>query len=82
MEQFEQFYNDLKYTEKRDSNLTSEQQIDRILRPGSSYLNLNPFEVILKFKNAFRLAIVLCIIQKIYTNFSERNQPENLVFLF
>jgi DnaJ family protein C protein 8 len=32
--------------EQRDSNLTSEQQIDRILRPGSSYLNLNPFEVL------------------------------------
>lgn len=46
MDHFEQFYNDLKFTEKRDSNLTSEQQIDRLLRPGSSYLNLNPFEVL------------------------------------
>lgn len=43
---FEQFYIDLKFTEKRDANLTSEQQIDRILRPGSTYLNLNPFEVL------------------------------------
>ncbi|KAL3102596.1 hypothetical protein niasHT_022883 [Heterodera trifolii] len=46
MDSFEQFYNDLKYTEKRDSNLTSEQQIERILRPGATYLNLNPFEVL------------------------------------
>ncbi|CAK5081735.1 unnamed protein product [Meloidogyne enterolobii] len=46
MDYFEQFYSDLKFTEKRDANLTSEQQIDRILRPGSTYLNLNPFEVL------------------------------------
>lgn len=25
--------------------LTSKQQIDRLLRPGASYFNLNPFEV-------------------------------------
>ncbi|MCP9260229.1 DnaJ domain protein [Dirofilaria immitis] len=42
---FERFYSDLKETEKRDSVLTSKQQIDRLLRPGSTYLNLNPFEV-------------------------------------
>uniref|UniRef100_A0A8C8EU92 DnaJ homolog subfamily C member 8 n=1 Tax=Oncorhynchus tshawytscha TaxID=74940 RepID=A0A8C8EU92_ONCTS len=29
-----------------DSVLTSKQQIDRLLRPGSSYFNLNPFEVL------------------------------------
>lgn len=26
--------------------LTPKQQIDRLLRPGSSYFNLNPFEVL------------------------------------
>jgi len=26
--------------------LTPKQQIDRLLRPGSTYLNLNPFEVL------------------------------------
>ena len=36
----------VKQIEKRDSVLTSKQQIDRILRPGSSYFNLNPFEVL------------------------------------
>lgn len=43
---FERFYSDLKETEKKDSVLTSKQQIDRLLRPGSTYLNLNPFEVL------------------------------------
>lgn len=46
MADFEQFYTSLKYTESQDSTLTSKQQIDRLLRPGSSYLNLNPFEVL------------------------------------
>ncbi|XP_013868602.1 dnaJ homolog subfamily C member 8 isoform X1 [Austrofundulus limnaeus] len=36
----------VKQIEKRDSVLTSKQQIDRLLRPGSSYFNLNPFEVL------------------------------------
>lgn len=36
----------VKQIEKRDSVLTSKQQIDRILRPGSTYFNLNPFEVL------------------------------------
>ena len=43
---FESFYRDLKSTEQKDATLTSTQQIDRLLRPGSTYLNLNPFEVI------------------------------------
>ncbi|CAB3407490.1 unnamed protein product [Caenorhabditis bovis] len=46
MAAFESFYQDLKSTENADSVLTSEQQIDRLLRPGSTYLNLNPFEVL------------------------------------
>ncbi|VDN50345.1 unnamed protein product [Dracunculus medinensis] len=36
----------MKETEKKDAVLTSKQQIDRLLRPGSTYLNLNPFEVL------------------------------------
>jgi DnaJ homolog subfamily C member 8 len=36
----------IKEIEKRDSKLTSKQQIERLLRPGSTYLNLNPFEVL------------------------------------
>lgn len=35
----------LKEQESEDSVLTSDQQLDRLLRPGSTYLNLNPFEV-------------------------------------
>ncbi|KAK6041017.1 cyclin domain protein, partial [Cooperia oncophora] len=46
MSNFEQFYQDIKATEKEDSTLTSSQQLDRLLRPGSTYLNLNPFEVL------------------------------------
>eukprot|EP00080_Pristionchus_pacificus_P009258 PDM69278.1 dnj-30 [Pristionchus pacificus] len=45
-EDFERFYTDLKEQESEDSVLTSEQQLDRLLRPGSTYLNLNPFEVL------------------------------------
>ncbi|CAH2221791.1 dnaJ homolog subfamily C member 8 [Pelobates cultripes] len=40
------FYAEVKQIEKRDSVLTSKQQIDRLIRPGSSYFNLNPFEVL------------------------------------
>lgn len=36
----------MKEIEKRDSVLTPTQQIDRLLRPGSTYFNLNPFEVL------------------------------------
>lgn len=36
----------VKEIEKRDSVLTSSQQIDRLLRPGSTYRNLNPYEVL------------------------------------
>uniref|UniRef100_A0A3B3TZ19 DnaJ (Hsp40) homolog, subfamily C, member 8 n=1 Tax=Poecilia latipinna TaxID=48699 RepID=A0A3B3TZ19_9TELE len=44
-ELFQNFYTEVKQIEKRDSVLTSKQQIDRLLRPGSSYFNLNPFEL-------------------------------------
>lgn len=36
----------VKEIERRDSVLTPKQQIDRLLRPGSTYFNLNPFEVL------------------------------------
>ncbi|OXB74753.1 UNVERIFIED_CONTAM: hypothetical protein H355_003640 [Colinus virginianus] len=44
-EAFLTFYSEVKQIEKRDSVLTSKNQIDRLTRPGSSYFNLNPFEV-------------------------------------
>ncbi|EFX89214.1 dnaJ homolog subfamily C member 8-like [Daphnia pulex] len=43
---FQEFYTEVKQIEKRDSVLTSKQQIDRLLRAGSSYFNLNPYEVL------------------------------------
>lgn len=45
-ENFSEFYTEVKQIEKRDSVLTSHQQIDRLLRRGSTYFNLNPFEVL------------------------------------
>jgi len=45
-EAFQTFYTEVKQIEKRDSVLTPKQQIERLLRPGSSYFNLNPFEVL------------------------------------
>ncbi|XP_046963270.1 dnaJ homolog subfamily C member 8 [Vanessa cardui] len=45
-ESFEDFYTEVKEIEKRDSVLTPKQQIERLLRPGSTYFNLNPFEVL------------------------------------
>jgi len=43
---FDNFYKDLKQTEAKDAKLTPTQQIDRLLRPGYTYRNLNPFEVL------------------------------------
>ncbi|KAM3967373.1 dnaJ homolog member 21 [Aphomia sociella] len=45
-ESFDEFYTEVKEIEKRDSVLTPVQQIERLLRPGSTYFNLNPFEVL------------------------------------
>ncbi|XP_077866389.1 dnaJ homolog subfamily C member 8-like [Saccoglossus kowalevskii] len=42
---FKEFMTEVKEIEKRDSVLTPTQQIDRLLRPGATYFNLNPFEV-------------------------------------
>jgi len=36
----------VKEIEKRDSVLTPKQQLDRLTRPGSTYFNLNPFDVL------------------------------------
>lgn len=44
---FQKFYSEVKTIEKQDSIYTSEVQISRLLRPGSTYFNLNPFEVLL-----------------------------------
>ncbi|KAL4233517.1 DnaJ (Hsp40) [Mactra antiquata] len=43
---FSAFYTEVKAIEKHDSVLTSNQQIDRLNRPGSTYFNLNPFDVL------------------------------------
>lgn len=43
---FNSFYTEIKEIEKRDSVLTPKQQIERLLRPGSTYRNLNPFDVL------------------------------------
>uniref|UniRef100_A0A8D2JL59 Uncharacterized protein n=1 Tax=Sciurus vulgaris TaxID=55149 RepID=A0A8D2JL59_SCIVU len=45
-EAFITFYSEVKQIEKRDSVLTSTNQIERLTHPGSSYFNLNPFEVL------------------------------------
>jgi len=43
---FDNFYKELKQVEAKDSSLTPKQQIDRLLKPGYTYRNLNPFEVL------------------------------------
>ncbi|KAF7493109.1 DnaJ -like protein subfamily C member 8 [Sarcoptes scabiei] len=45
--EFNSFYEEVKSIEREDSIYTSERQISRLLRPGSTYANLNPFEVLL-----------------------------------
>ncbi|QQP53863.1 DnaJ -like protein subfamily C member 8, partial [Caligus rogercresseyi] len=45
-DKFSNFYKDLKETESADSALTGKIQIERLLRPGSTYRNLNPYEVL------------------------------------
>ena len=36
----------MRQTEATDSTMTPKQQIDRLLKPGYTYRNLNPFEVL------------------------------------
>lgn len=43
----DQFIHEVSAIEKKDSIYTNKQQIERLLRPGSSYANLNPFDVLL-----------------------------------
>ncbi|XP_013408031.1 dnaJ homolog subfamily C member 8 [Lingula anatina] len=43
---FSEFYTEVKQIEQRDAVLTSKQQIDRLNRAGSTYFNLNPFDVL------------------------------------
>jgi len=43
---FDTFYQELKQVEAQDSTMTPKQQIDRLLKPGYTYRNLNPFEVL------------------------------------
>jgi len=43
---FSKFMSEVKEIEKRDSVLTGPQQIERLTRPGSTYFNLNPYEVL------------------------------------
>lgn len=43
---FDSFYQELKKVEKADENLTPKAQIERLLRPGHTYRNLDPFEVL------------------------------------
>ncbi|KAJ7321776.1 DnaJ (Hsp40), sub C, member 8 [Desmophyllum pertusum] len=43
---FSRFMSEVKEIEKRDSVLTGPQQIERLTRPGSTYFNLNPYEVL------------------------------------
>uniref|UniRef100_A0A2K6ATK5 J domain-containing protein n=1 Tax=Macaca nemestrina TaxID=9545 RepID=A0A2K6ATK5_MACNE len=57
-EAFMTFYSEVKQIEKRDSVLTSKNQIERLTRPGSSYFNLNPFEVTDE-ENKKRLSILV-----------------------
>lgn len=45
-ELFNDFYSEVKEIEKQDSVLTPKQQIDRLTRPGATYFNLNPFDVL------------------------------------
>jgi DnaJ homolog subfamily C member 8 len=44
---FQTFYSEVKHLEREDSVYTSDKQLSRLLRPGSTYANLNPFEVLL-----------------------------------
>jgi len=43
---FDEFYKEVKEVEKRDECLTPVAQIERLTKPGHTYRNLNPFEVL------------------------------------
>ena len=64
----------VKTIEQRDSVLTSKQQIDRLLKPGSTYLNLNPFEVQLLFNQLKKEFLS-------YLNSQVLNESDFIVFI-
>ncbi|XP_078494815.1 dnaJ homolog subfamily C member 8-like [Ciona intestinalis] len=43
---FAKYMAEVKQIERADAVLTSEQQVTRLIRPGSKYFNLNPFDVL------------------------------------
>jgi len=43
---FDKFYEELRKEEAEANKMTKEEQIGRLLRPGYTYRNLNPFEVL------------------------------------
>lgn len=43
---FEAFYEEIKQQEAAEAKMSPKEQIDRLLRPGYTYRNLNPFEVL------------------------------------
>lgn len=45
-DEFQNYMAEVKRIEEADSVLTPKQQIDRLNRPGSTYFNLNPFDVL------------------------------------
>lgn len=47
----------VKDIEERDSVLTPKQQIDRLLRAGSTYFNLNPYDVSRPADNSFDVGL-------------------------
>ena len=51
----------VKAIEKKDSVWTSDQQIKRLLRPGSTYFNLNPYEVSSISIRQLAVAMALCM---------------------
>lgn len=61
-------YFQVKEIEKRDSVLTSPQQIERLTRPGSTYFNLNPYEV--SAYSLIKLLLTSCIkVMKLINNY-------------
>lgn len=48
-EEWNTFLSQVKAIEKKDSNMTSDQQIERLHKPGAKYLNLNPFYVSFRY---------------------------------
>lgn len=82
---FYPFLIQVKQIEKRDAVLTSDQQINRLLRPGSTYFNLNPFEVlqlepdvtVQEIKKKYRSLSILCHPDK-----NQDNKEQGLCFSF